>query len=154
MIVDDALLWLCAVYHGGIYYARDPWHFPILRKIFVIGFILWQSSSSFGSTLSSDAQCSSSEPVHIVIIECRQIKCPLWRLVRGQEASIWSAVCSSAPHLQFAEVTKPHLCIVERNSPTPVRRRFSLAQKGVGRVIPGGEGPGDGINVWRREVFF
>jgi len=36
----------------------------------------------------------------------------------------------------------------------PVRRRFSLTQEGLGRVIPGGEGPGDGINVWRREAFF
>jgi len=47
---------------------------------------------------------------------------------RGQEASMISAVCSSAPHLQFAEGTKPHLCIVERKSPMPVRRRFSLTQ--------------------------
>jgi len=42
--------------------------------------------------------------------------------------------------LQFAKGTKPHLCIVEQNSPTPVHRRFSLAQEGLGRVIPGGEG--------------
>jgi len=68
--------------------------------------------------------------------------------------SMWSVVCSSAPHLQFAEGTKPHLCIVEWNSPTPVRRRFSLTQEGLGRVITGGEGPGDGKNVWRREVSF
>jgi len=53
-----------------------------------------------------------------------------------------SAVCFSAPQLQFAEDTKPHLGIVQRNSPTPVRRRFSLTQKGLGRVILGGEGPG------------
>jgi len=47
----------------------------------------------------------------------------------------------------------PHLCIVERNNPTPVRRRISLTQQDLGRIIPGGEGPGDGINVWRREVL-
>jgi len=41
---------------------------------------------------------------------------------------------------------------VERNSSTPVRRRFSLTQEGLSRVIPGGEEPGDGINVWRRET--
>jgi len=56
--------------------------------------------------------------------------------------------------LQFDKGTKPHLCIVERNSPTPVCRRFNLTQEGLGRVIPGGVGPGDGINVWRREGFF
>jgi len=54
---------------------------------------------------------------------------------------------SFAPHLQFAEGTKPHLCIIEQNSPTPVGRRFSLTQEGLGRVISGGEGPGDRINV-------
>jgi len=67
---------------------------------------------------------------------------------------MWSAICSSTPHLQFAESPKPHQCIVKRNSPTPVRRRFSLTREGLGRIISGGDGPGDGINVWRREVFF
>jgi len=62
---------------------------------------------------------------------------------------MWLAVCSSATHLQFAEITKPHLCIVERNSPTLVRRRFSVTQEGLGRVISGGKKPRDGINVWR-----
>jgi len=66
---------------------------------------------------------------------------------RGLETSMWSAVCSSAPHLQFAEGTKSYLCIVERNSPTPVCMQFSLIQEGLGRVIPGDEGPGDEINV-------
>jgi len=60
---------------------------------------------------------------------------------------------SSAPHPQPAEGIKPHLRIVERNNPTPVRRRFSLIQNGPGRATPGGEGPGDGANVWRRESF-
>jgi len=67
---------------------------------------------------------------------------------------VWSVVCSSAPQLQFAEGTKPHFCIVERNSPTPVRGRFNLTQEGLGRVISGGEEPGEGITVWRREVLF
>jgi len=58
------------------------------------------------------------------------------------------------PQLQYAEGTETHVCIVERNSPTSVRRRFSLTQEGLGRVIPGGEGPEDGINIWRRELFF
>jgi len=62
---------------------------------------------------------------------------------------MWSAVCSFVPQLQFAEGTNPYLCIVERNSPTLVRRRFSVIQEGLGRVIPGGEGPAEGINVWR-----
>jgi len=34
-----------------------------------------------------------------------------------------------------------------------VCRQFSLDQEGLGRVILGGEGPGVGISVWRRELF-
>jgi len=66
-----------------------------------------------------------------------------------------SAICSSAPQLQLAEGTKPHLCIVERNSPAPVRRRFSLNYEGLGlgRIILGGEGPAEIINLWRGDVF-
>jgi len=47
----------------------------------------------------------------------------------------------------YREHHKPHLCIVERNSPTPVRRRFSLTQECLSRVIRGDEGPVGGINV-------
>jgi len=46
-----------------------------------------------------------------------------------------------------------HLCIVERNSPIPVCKQFSVTQKGLGRIILGGEGPGEGINVWRLKIF-
>jgi len=56
-----------------------------------------------------------------------------------------AAVCQGYQH---------HLCIVEQNSPTPVGRWFSLTQEGLGRVIPGGEGPVEGIKVWKQEVFF
>jgi len=73
---------------------------------------------------------------------------------RWHEASMRLAVWSSALHLQFVEGTKPHLCIVERNSPMLVRRWFSLTQEGLGRIIPGGEGPAEGINVMRWDVFF
>ena len=34
----------------------------------------------------------------------------------------WSAVCSEAPHLQFGEGARPHLCMDEWNCPTPVHR--------------------------------
>jgi len=108
------------------------------------------SSSSFGPILLSDAKFCCLKPVH----SAAKPSVPFGGWYRGQEASMRSAVCSSAPHLQFAEGIKPHLCIVERNSPTPVRRRFSLTQEGLHRVILGGEGPGGGIIVWRREVFF
>ena len=44
----------------------------------------------------------------------------------GHAVSTWSAVCSEAPHLQFGEGARSHLCMDEWNRPTPVRRRLSL----------------------------
>jgi len=76
--------------------------------------------------ISSVAECCSLKPVSGVIIESRQNQCPFWKVLRGQEASMRSAVFSYVSQLQFAEGTKLHLCIVERNSATPVHRRFSL----------------------------
>ena len=40
----------------------------------------------------------------------------------GHIVSTWSAVCSEAPHSQFGEGARPHLCMDEWNRPTPVRR--------------------------------
>ena len=47
--------------------------------------------------------------------------------------STWSAVCSEAPHWQFGEGARPHLCMDEWNRPTPVRRRLSLTQAARGK---------------------
>ena len=44
----------------------------------------------------------------------------------GHAVSTWSAVCSEAPHSQFGEIARPHLCMDEWNRPTPVRRWLSL----------------------------
>jgi len=88
----------------------------------------WQTrspSSLFGPILSSYVQCSSFEPMHRSV--------PFGGWYRGKEASMWSAVCFSASHLQFTKDTKPHLYIVEQNSPTAVRERFSPTQEGLGR---------------------
>jgi len=43
-------------------------------------------SSSFGPILSLDFQCSSFKPVHSVIVESRQTKCHIWRVVQGTES--------------------------------------------------------------------
>ena len=52
----------------------------------------------------------------------------------GHAVSTWSAVCSEAPHSQFGEGARPHLCMDEWNRLTPVRRRLSLNQ--AARVSP------------------
>ena len=46
----------------------------------------------------------------------------------GHAVRTWSVVCSGAPHSQFGEGARPHLCMDEWNRPTPVRKRFSLNQ--------------------------
>ena len=38
----------------------------------------------------------------------------------GHAVSTWSAVCSEAPHSQFSEGARPHLCMDEWNRPTYV----------------------------------
>ena len=55
--------------------------------------------------------------------------------------STWSAVCSEAPHSQFGEGARPHLCMDEWNCPTPVHRRLSLTQAARGKPIPTGLAP-------------
>ena len=54
----------------------------------------------------------------------------------GHAVSTWSAVCSKAPHSQFGERARPHLCMDEWNRPTPVRRRLSFTQAARGKPHP------------------
>ena len=54
----------------------------------------------------------------------------------GHSVSTWSAVCSEAPHSQFGEGARLHLCMEEWNRPIPVRRRLSLTQAARGKPIP------------------
>ena len=64
---------------------------------------------------------------------------------------IWAAVSSSTLHSQAAVGTIPHLCTVERNKPTPVRRRLGLTKDGLLRYIPNGLELG--IKLRMREVL-
>ena len=66
----------------------------------------------------------------------------------GHTVSTWSAVCSVAPHSQFGEGARPHLCMDKWNRPTPVRRRLSLTQAARGKPIPIGLAP-----VWGTKAF-
>ena len=61
--------------------------------------------------------------------------------------STWSAVCSEAPHLQFGEGARPHLCMDEWNCPTPVCRWLSLTQAAWGKPIPTGLAPVSGTKA-------
>ena len=65
----------------------------------------------------------------------------------------WSAVCSEAPHSQFGEGARPHLCMDKWNRPTPVRRRLSLTQAARGKPIPTNLEPVSGTKTRSLEAF-
>ena len=71
----------------------------------------------------------------------------------GHAVSTWSAVCSEAPHSQFDEGARPHLCMDEWNRPIPVRRRLSLTQATRGKPIPTGLAPVSGTKPRSLETF-
>ena len=71
----------------------------------------------------------------------------------GHAVCTWFAVCSEAPHLQFGEGARPHLCMDEWNRPTPVRRRLSLTQAARGKPIPTGLAPVWGTKALSLEAF-
>ena len=71
----------------------------------------------------------------------------------GHAVSTWSAVCSEAPHSQFGEGARPHLCMDEWNRPTPVRRRLSLTQAARGKPIPTGLALVSGTKARSLEAF-
>ena len=56
----------------------------------------------------------------------------------GHAIRTWSAVCSEAPHLQFGEGARPHLCMNEWNHPTPVLKGLSSTHAARGKPIPTG----------------
>ena len=66
---------------------------------------------------------------------------------------MWSAVCSVAPHSQFEKGARPHLYIGKRNRPTPERRRLSLTQAFLGKLISKGLSLTLGMKAWSADVL-
>ena len=71
----------------------------------------------------------------------------------GHAVSTWSAVCSEAPHSQFGEGARPHLCMDKWNCPTPVRRRLILTQAAQGKPMPTGLALVSGTKARSLEAF-
>ena len=71
----------------------------------------------------------------------------------GHAVRTRSAVCSEAPHSQFGEEARSHLCMNKWNRPTPVRRRLSLTQAARGKPIPTGMVPVSGTKARNLEAF-
>ena len=65
----------------------------------------------------------------------------------------WYAICSEAPHLQFGEEARTHLCMDEWNCPTSVCRWLSLTQAARGKPIPTGLGLVLGTKTQSLEAF-
>ena len=75
------------------------------------------------------------------------------KTIRPRAVRTWSAVCSDAPHSQFGEETRPHLCMHKWNRPTPIRRRLSLTQAARGKPISTGLAPVTGTKTRSLEAF-
>ena len=97
----------------------------------------------------SDAGSGVIKPASSFVIQNRQTSCSMWcpMYCIGHAVITWSAVCSEAPHSQFSEEARPHLCMDEWNRPTPVCRRLSLTQAARGKPIPTGMVPVPGTKA-------
>ena len=71
----------------------------------------------------------------------------------GHAIRTWSAVCLAAPHSQFGEGARPHLCMDEWNRPTLVLKRLSLTQVASDKPIPTGLAPVLGTKTRSLEEF-
>ena len=71
----------------------------------------------------------------------------------GQDAITLLAVGAFAPHSHAAIEAIAHLCISERNRPTPVRRRLSLTYAGQVKLNSVGVELTSLINTWSQEAF-
>ena len=98
-------------------------------------FLLRQSAALPGSDAGSDVV----NPASSFVIQNLMLHVvpDVW----GHAISTWSAVCSAAPHSQFGEGARPHLCMDKWNCPTPVLKRLSLTQAARDKLIPTGFAP-------------
>ena len=71
----------------------------------------------------------------------------------GHVKMMWFAVCTLAPHLQFTEEARSHLRMDEPKRPTPVRRKLSLTQAVLVKLIPIGLVLTYGIQTQTADVF-
>ena len=101
----------------------------------------------------SNAGSGVIKPASSFVIQNRQTSCFMWCPMYRHAVSTWSAVCSEAPHSQFGEGARPHLCMDEWNRPIPVRRRLSLIQAARGKPIPTGLAPVSGTKARSLEAF-
>ena len=61
----------------------------------------------------SDAGSGVIKPASNFVIQNRQPRASCGARCIGHAVSTWSAVCSEAPHSQFGEGARPHLCMDE-----------------------------------------
>ena len=71
----------------------------------------------------------------------------------GRDVITCSSVCSFALHSQAAVEAIHHLCVSERNRPTPVGRQLNLTQAGLGQLNPGDLGLTSLKKIWSLKAF-
>ena len=97
------------------------------------------------AVMLSQQQVSSSKIV--------RPRAPCGARCMGHAIKTWSAVYSAAPHLQFGEGARSHLCMDIWNRPAPVPGRLSLTQAVRGKLIPTDLALVLGIKTRSLEIF-
>ena len=72
----------------------------------------------------------------------------------GHAVSTWSAVCSEAPHSQFGEGARPHLCNGQMESPNTSPQAVELNPSYSGQAHPNRPGTGFGHESTEPESIF
>ena len=81
-------------------------------------------------------------------------RCPFSTQCVGHEKMMRSAVCSCTPHSKIQEGARLHLCMSDHKCPTPVCKRLSLTQAGLGRPSLRGLEPTRGMKLESLDELF
>ena len=87
---------------------------------------------------TSDVKAGIGQPGHCLLINCFQTNPAAWMMKNGGRCHCVVSSLLLQQHLRAAVKAIPHLCTVERNKPTPVRRRLRLTKDGLGGCICSG----------------
>ena len=141
------------------------------KKFLIVIVVVWKDIQSRSDTNSNGAECLSfyyprllccpDQMLAVMMFSQHRVssskivrpRAPCGSRCMGHAIRTWSAVCLEAPHSQFGEGVRPHLCMDEWNRPTPVLRRLSLTQPVWDKLIPTSLALALCIKTWSLEVF-
>ena len=117
---------------------------------FFFFFLVWGRCSE-SSPL--DGRTCVCQPRHQALVNSLENADSIWMVVDGAECYRVLSCLLLAPNSQAAVGAITHLCIVERDSPTPVRRRLRRTNANLGKNIFDGAVLTFAMNEWSQEMF-